>query len=332
MQRIFLPLATSLVLIVGTCAQAGERQEYKDKIVQEPAPEPWELKIGVPGWLASIQGDTGVNGKTSHSKIGFNELVNKIDMTGSLRAEVGFGRFGVISEFSYLSLSDSIGRDGVLRKLDFREDQILGDLGLRWRLIDTPRGWLEVLGGVRYTYLYAELNLQSNDQRIALAADRLATAGTLLRARLARELVALSGRDPVFPFPPLAAEDAEQLADDIERIEDNTAERAKKIEKKLQKALNRRISLTEQWLDPYIGLRGRYNFGEKCYFLARADVSPFDVGADFAWQASAGFGCQLTQRIYGELVYRILDVDYRHDGFIYDNTTYGPEITLGMNF
>jgi hypothetical protein len=137
---------------------------------------------------------------------------------------------------------------------------------------------------------------------------------------------------PSFRFPPLAAEDAEQLADDIERIEDNTAERAKKIEKKLQKALNRRISLTEQWLDPYIGLRGRYNFSEKCYFLARADVSPFDVGADFAWQASAGFGCQLTQRIYGELVYRILDVDYRHDGFIYDNTTYGPEITLGMNF
>jgi hypothetical protein len=54
---------------------------------------------------------------------GFNEIVNKIDMAGSIRAEAGFGRFGLLAESSYFSLSDSVGADGVVRKLDFREDE-----------------------------------------------------------------------------------------------------------------------------------------------------------------------------------------------------------------
>jgi hypothetical protein len=189
-----------------------------------------------------------------------------------------------------------------------------------------------VLGGVRYTYLYEELGLQSNDQAIGVAANRLAILGTLLRLGLIRELEVLSGNERPFNFPPLGAGEAERLARVIGRIRGNTAERAARIEKVLRQALNRRLRRTDQWLDPYIGLRGRCNLSEKYYLTARADISPFDIGADFAWQASAGFGCQLTQRIYGEVVYRILDVDYRHDGLIYDMTTHGPEITLGMTF
>jgi hypothetical protein len=324
--------ALSLSVLICASVQAGEKQEHKDKIIEEPAAEKWELKIAVPSWIAASRGDVGLNGTTSHINIGFNEIVNKIDMAGSIRAEAGFGRFGILADFSYFSLSDSVGADGVVRKQDIREDEILGDLGLRWRLIDTPRGWLDVIGGVHYTYIYEELGLHSNDQAIRAAAIRLAIAGTRLRLGLARELRALSGNDAHFAIPPLGAGEAERLARIIGRIKGNTTERANAIDKLLRKELNRRLNRTDDWFDPYIGLRGRYNFSEKCYFIARADVSPFDIGSDFAWQASAGFGCQLKPRIYGELVYRILDIEYRHDGFIYDTTTHGPELTLGMIF
>ena len=332
MQRIVPLVALSLSILVCGPIQAGEKQEYKDKLIEEPAAEKWELKIAVPSWIATARGDVGLNGTTSHINIGFNEVVNKVDMAGSIRAEAGFGRFGILADFTYLSLSDSVGADGVVRKLDFREDEMLGELGLRWRLIDTPRGWLDVIGGVHYTYIYEELGLQSNDEAVQAAANRLAVAGTLLRLGLVRELRVLSGRDPHFAIPPLDAGEAERLIRIIGRIKGNTAERAAKIERVLNNALNRRIKRTDQWVDPYIGLRGRYNFSDKYYLTARADVSPFDIGSDFAWQASAGFGCQLTPRIYGELVYRVLDVEYRHDGFIYDTTTHGPEVTLGMTF
>src|SRR4030095_13687305 len=104
-----------------------------------------------PSWIAAVRGDVGLNGTTVHSNTGFNEVVNKLNLAGALRGELGIGRFGILADFSYLSLSDSIGVDLALRKVDFRQDQILGDFGLRWRVIDTPCGWLDVLSGVRYT-------------------------------------------------------------------------------------------------------------------------------------------------------------------------------------
>ncbi len=311
-------------------ASGGDTKITKAPVV--PAPESWEFKLAVPSWIAGVRGDSGVNGRTSHAKTGFNELVNKLDLLGALRAEAGIGRFGVMADFSYLSLSDSIGTDGVLRKVDFRQDQMLGDLGLRWRLVEGPSGWLDVIGGVHYTYLHEELGLQSNDERIGALSDELSAAVAATGLRVAQALFKLSGKEPQFNIPPLGAGEAARLAVAINRLKGTTAERAKAIEKLLHRSLNRRLTRTDQWLDPYIGLRGRYNFNDKWYAVARADVSPFDIGADFAWQASAGFGLNLTQRVYGELVYRILDVEYRHDGFIYDNTAHGPELTLGISF
>lgn len=324
-------LACAVFAFGNAPTHAGPEPDPK-KLIQEPESDTWEFKLALPSWIAAIRGDGGVNGSTSHSNIGFNELANKIDMVASLRAEAGYGRFGLMADFSYLSVSDSVGKKGVIRGIDFQEDQILGDLGLRWRLVDAPRGWLDVIGGVRYTYIYTEIGLHSNSQAIGEAANRLAVAGALLRARVVQELIALSGREPNFAQIPIGAGEAERLIRAINRIEGNIAERREKIEKLLDRALNRRLSRVDDWFDPYIGLRGRYNFNDKMYFVGRADISPFDVGADFAWQASAGFGCYLTPRIYGELVYRIMDVDYRHDGLIYDMTTHGPELTLGMQF
>lgn len=318
------------LLLSAPGIRAGDGKMEKAPV--PPQPDSWQFKLAVPSWIATARGDLGINGSTSHSNTGFNEVVNKIDMAGSLRGEASLGRFGFLADFSYFSISDSIGTDGLTRKVDFRQDQMLGDLGLRWRLIDTPSGWLDVIGGVRYTYLHEELGLQPNGQQVGAVAKELAIAGTLARLGLARGLIALSGNDAPIHFPPLGAGEAARLARVIDRIKGTTAERAAAIEKVLNKALSRRLTRTDQWLDPYIGLRGRYNFNDKCYAIARADVSPFDIGADFAWQASAGFGCQLSPRIYGEVVYRILDVDYRHDGLIYDTTSHGPEVTLGINF
>jgi opacity protein-like surface antigen len=321
-------------LLLPFLAIAGETlPPSKESKAVEPLPqEGWQFKLAVPSWVATVRGDVGINGSTSHSNTGFNEVVNKIDLAGSLRGEASFGRFGVLADFSYLSISDSVGVGGAVRKLDFRQDQILGDLGVRWRVLDTPHGWLDVLGGVRYTYLYEEIHLQSNDQALGVTADRLATAGTLLRLAIAQELLERAGRDPEFSIPPLGSGEAENLARAINSIRGNTAERAEKIEKVLKKALNKRLSRVDDWFDPYIGLRGRYNLNEKFYLTAKADVSPFDVGADFAWQAAGGFGYQLSGSLYAELVYRILDVEYRHDGLIYDTTTHGPELTVGLEF
>ena len=97
-------------------------------------------------------------------------------------------------------------------------------------------------------------------------------------------------------------------------------------------SLNRVISRTDDWWDPYIGLRGRYNLNEKFYLSGKADIGGFGVGSDLIWQAEAAFGVHVSRNIFTELGYRALSVDYEQDGVVADTVTHGPQLTMGIEF
>jgi hypothetical protein len=315
-------LCTSHALVAG------------EKNFKQPAPEPdkWQLRLSLPAWIAGVEGTTGLHGVSSHTAQGFGEIVPHVDMAASFRAELRKGRFGVYVDFLYMSLSDGIAGDGIIKKISGRQDEYLGDLGLAWRLCESERGYVDLIGGVRYTNLYEELELQTNDQRVEQVSERLAVAGAVARAVLAREARELSDSPKSIANAPLAGADRKRLAAAIERIRNNTAARKERIERTIHHKLDRRFSRSDDWFDPYIGLRGRYNLNEKYYLLARADIGGFGVGSDLSWSASGGVGCQLSPRVYTEITYRALGMDYDHDGFIYDMVTHGPELSLGITF
>jgi hypothetical protein len=57
--------------------------------------------------------------------------------------------------------------------------------------------------------------------------------------------------------------------------------------------LNRSFSLYENWVDPIIGLRGRFNLTRAFYLTGESDVGGFGIGSDIACQAQAALGCQI---------------------------------------
>lgn len=318
------------VLLNSLPASAGEKSY---KAPAPPEPEKWELRLSLPGWIAGVKGETGFNNLVSHESLSFADIVPHLDMAFALRAELRKGRFGIYGEYSYESLSDGIGSSNrLVKKLSGREDEHSGDLGLSWRILNCERGYLEVIAGVKYTNLYEEVTLQGNDERIEEVSTRLARAGTVTRAVLARELRELSGRDNEIPGPQLGADTPEETARAVNRIRGNTTQRQQRIERRLKKDLNRTFSRVDDWFDPYIGLRGQYNFNAKYYALGRADIGGFSVGSDLSWQAKAGFGVNLSPTVFFEFTYRALGMNYDQDGLVYDMITYGPELTLGKIF
>jgi hypothetical protein len=56
------------------------------------------------------------------------------------------------------------------------------------------------------------------------------------------------------------------------------------------------------------------------------------LGSDIAWQAQAALGCQITRNIYSEVGCRLLYDDYRDTNSLYQVTTHGAQITVGLNF
>ncbi|MGB8169969.1 MAG: hypothetical protein WCF18_20870, partial [Chthoniobacteraceae bacterium] len=205
-------------LALGASTFAGENDK---KVVVPPTPldDSWHFSLALPGWIPWLQGDTGLHGVTSHVDLGPDDIIPKIDMVADVRAEAHKGRWSVLGEFLYMSLSDGIGTNTVVKKLDVQVDQTMADLGVAWRVVETERGYLDVVGGVRYTNYYQKLALQPNDERIGEVVDGLvAAAGNRLRPLVARALTALAGKDPSLAIAPLDGGEAVRLAAAIAKV------------------------------------------------------------------------------------------------------------------
>lgn len=402
------PLAFTLALLTAAASFAGDTGK---KVVVPPEPEDrWKFLLAVPGWMAGVEGTVGLDGVNSNVDVGFDTILPKIDMIWATRAEVSKGRFGVLGELIYLSLSDGQGTDTVVQKVDLRVDEYLADFTLRYRVIEGPRGYVDVLAGVRYTNMYNAVSLRPNDQRISevateftddisarireriqetLSEGRFRNAlKSAVSQRITAKLASVTGPDPAersVPNRALAYRTpgrVGQLIESLVRREESAvvaaatadlqqaeaAEKAavrqavntekaklrakaaalrakvdvrivnaqkdleKKITKVLKKNLNQDVSLTEDWWDPYVGLRARYNFTPAIYIIGRGDIGGFGVGSDLMWQAEAALGFQLTRSIYTELGYRALSFDYNQNGFLNETIMHGAQVTMGVMF
>jgi hypothetical protein len=105
-----------------------------------------------------------------------------------------------------------------------------------------------------------------------------------------------------------------------------------KIVRILNTELNKGRGLTEYWVDPYLGIGGRYNLSKAFYLTGKVDVGGFDVGSIVTVQAYGALGCHVTRSIYSELGFRYLYYDYDSGGYLYKISTYGPQITTGIEF
>ena len=167
-----------------------------------------------------------------------------------------------------------------------------------------------------------------------------------------RNLDALKGRNPPLPVPPLADREADKIRNAVQaliqsqepalvaairtnaqaRVNQLKSALAGQVANFLNRALNSSFSLYENWFDPFIGLRGRYNLTKALYLTGEADVGGFGVGSEITWETYAALGCQITRNIYSEVGYRYLYVDYDTTSFIFQGSLRGAQITVGINF
>jgi len=361
--QVYLPLPSSAVKLItiprvfvsllffALPVFAGNESAVALKEVQ-PLAESWQFNLAAPIWLAGVEGQTGVHGKAVGVDVGPSSILRPLNFTTSLSAEARKGPLGFYADFLYLDDRAGVATPGLVSSLDLRGDEYLADAEVNWRVIDGPRGWLEVRAGCRYTNLYSRLGLNPDSGAIEKASVRLTDASAAEANKILSDALhgVLDGKDPVLPLPPLAADQKEKLLDLIQkakqdpelaaalqsgvqaRIDQAKRNVQEKIECILHRVLSQTFSLGEAWFDPYVGLAGRCNFSGPFYLIAKADAGGFGVGSQFTWQGYGALGCQFTRRVYSEVGYRYLYVDYQHGGFVYDIATRGAQITVGVVF
>ena len=341
-----------LCALYGQKGLAGELKETTELKQSEPESDRWEFKLAAPGWLAGAWGVVGVHEKNSSVDVPASTIFTHLTAVGALSAEATKGRFDIYGDWLYLGDQAGVYPGGIVSKIDLKFNETIADLDAGWRVIDTPKGWLEVLIGVRYMNVYSRLQLHPDDVEInAQSVQFVNIASAYVKRLLDRDLRGvLDGQNPVLPDPPLAADlepelvqliqKAKQdpalvaaiLSGDSAKIAQAKAAVARHIANILQNKLKSTFSLGRQWADPYIGVRGRYNLNRAFYLTAKVDVGGFDAGSQVSVEAIGAIGCQITRRIWGELGYKYLYVDYRQGGFIYDVSTGGAMLTAGLSF
>lgn len=88
------------------------------------------------------------------------------------------------------------------------------------------------------------------------------------------------------------------------------------------------------WVDPLAGLRAFLPLTERLSLQGQADIGGFGggfgAGSDLTWSALATVNYVFSDRLSASVGYKVLDVDYRHGGHVYDTRLSGP--VLGMSY
>src|SRR5882724_5435243 len=124
--------------------------------------EPWQFTIAAPGWMAGLDGTIGVRGVNADIDVGFDKILQHLDMIFAMRAEAQKGPFGIYGEVIYIGLSDNAQVNRLINNVHEQVDQTLVDGALSWRLINQPRGSLDLVAGTHYTNIYEGLELHSD--------------------------------------------------------------------------------------------------------------------------------------------------------------------------
>jgi hypothetical protein len=349
--------------------------------------EPWQFTIAAPGWMAGMDGTIGVRGVNADIDIGFDQILQHLDMIFAARAEAQKGPFGIFGEVIYIGLSDGAQISGLIDNVSAKVGMTLFDGALSWRLINQPRGSLDLAAGTHYTNIYERLELHSDPVAIQQASIRFVNnIADDLRSRLDQDisnsefLEALKStikadiinrignaldrheRRPDIPIGPLGGRIREEIAQRVEHfIELKKAELQARIDALVERGLDRRaavdrvvneakarianqlavrlnkrlsqtLSRTDYWFDPYLGLRGRYNFNKTFYTAVRGEIGGFGVGADLMWEVEAAVGINLTRSIFTEIGYRALGGNFEENNFRFETVMHGPQITTGITF
>ncbi|MCF6314454.1 MAG: hypothetical protein L3J39_18540 [Verrucomicrobiales bacterium] len=127
-------------------------------------------------WAVGIKGDVGVGGLSKPVDVGFDDILDNLD--ASLAGGFGYqnGKWGFLTEALWLKISSDAPTPGPLfRKADIGVEQLMADGHISYRIFECSqgKGYLDVIGGVRYTYIKTSLSLAPG-----LASRRISAAGS----------------------------------------------------------------------------------------------------------------------------------------------------------
>ena len=256
----------------------------------------WEVRIGAPGWLAGISGDSGVKGVEANADVSFDTLLHHLThFPVALSINARYRRWEFWVDGQYIEVGTSATLPGLLfTNANVHIKNALAEGFVGYRLINCDNAHLTLFTGARWTYLEGDLSIIDNgDARLVRLRELLG-----IRRRL-------------------------DFSDSIDWVDPVIGMRGRL---RIWKA-------TKIFAE---GDVGGFNANADTAFALRRQgrtiVRESVDSTDWSYQLAGGLEFQLTRNIWAQVGWRYMKYDFRKNGFTDNNALSGPFLQAGVNF
>jgi opacity protein-like surface antigen len=259
-------------------------------------PAPLEIRVGIPGWMAGLSGDTGVKGLVSSTDVSFDQLLRHLTHVPIvLSADIRYQRWEFFGDGQYMEVGASATLPGLLftnANLHLKSGLAEGFVG--YRVINCDKAALSLFAGARYTYQGIDLSIFDNGDA---------------RLPILRQLLGLGKKL-----------DAEGSTDWVDPV---IGARGKV---KIWKAISLYAEGDIGGFDANSG--SAFELHRQGRTIVRESVD----SSDWSYQVQGGLEFQLTRSIWSQVGWRYLKYDYNQGGFTNKTELNGPFVQGGVNF
>ena len=301
--RVFYQFLSAALFLFPSLILAGTEQ-YETSSKEAPlvekswceTPAPFEIRIGVPGWMAGISGDSGVKGLVASSDVKFSQLLKHLThFPVALSVNARYQRWEFWVDGQYIEVGTSATLPGLLfTDANVHIKNALAEGFVGYRLINCDNANLTLFAGARWTYLMGDLSIFDNgDARLVRLRELLG-----IRKRL-------------------------DFSDSIDWVDPVIGLRGRV---KIWKA-------TKLFAE---GDVGGFNANADTAFDLRREgrtiVRESVDSTDWSYQVAGGLEIQLTRQIWTQVGWRYMKYDFKKNGFTDKNEMNGPFLQTGLNF
>jgi opacity protein-like surface antigen len=259
-------------------------------------PPLWEVRIGAPGWLAGISGESGVKGVVDRADVSFDTLLHHLThFPVALSINARYQRWEFWVDGQYIEVGTSATLPGLLfTNANVHIKNALAEGFVGYRLINCDNANLTLFTGARWTYLWGSLSIINN--------------GDARLVRL-RELLGIRNRL--------------DFSDSIDWVDPVVGLRGRV---KIWKA-------TKIFAEGDVGgFNANADTAFELHREGRTIMRESVDSTDWSYQLAGGLEFQLTRNIWAQVGWRYMKYDFRKNGFTDKNELNGPFLQAGVNF
>ena len=166
---VYQSFLAGIFVSVSVALAGTESYDYKE--TPPPPPQPWcetpqtlEIRIGAPGFMLGVSGNTGIKGVVTSPDVSFNQIFTHLTHVPLvLSADIRYQRWEIFGDGMYMDVGASASLPGLL----FTNANIHLQVGLAegfvgYRVINCDKASLSLFAGARYTYQGGDLSIFNN--------------------------------------------------------------------------------------------------------------------------------------------------------------------------